>query len=219
MAKTWQGMFVWQVPYGIMRSSTVKVTRGALFWRSEEAGVNMIKVEIDSIRVSLMSQQRIVILKDQESDRYLPIWIGPCEADAITVELQNVEVARPLTHDLLRSVISAMGASVEHIIVSDLRNDVFYARVVIHQNGQRLEIDSRPSDAIALAVRVKVPIFVADEVMDRAAITPENEVEAEGPVSPSEAPTLPEGTPEVFKDFVDSLDMDDLGDSDTEEQE
>jgi bifunctional DNase/RNase len=180
----------------------------------------MIRVEIDSVRVSLMSQQRIVILKDTESDRYLPIWIGPCEADAITVELQNVEVARPLTHDLLRSVISAMGANVDHIVVSDLRNDVFYARVVIHQNGQRLEIDSRPSDAIALAVRVKVPIFVSDEVMDRAAITPEDEVEAEGPVLPSpEEPTLPDGTPEAFKDFVDSLNMDDLGDLDNEEQE
>lgn len=179
----------------------------------------MVRVEIDSIRVSLMSQQRIVILKDAESDRYLPIWIGPCEADAITVELQNVEVARPLTHDLLRSVISAMGATVEHIVVSDLRNDVFYARVIIHQNGQRLEIDSRPSDAIALAVRVKVPIFVDESVMDRAAITPENEVETEGP-GPSPETSAPEEDEklEIFRDFVDSLNMDDLDESDDESQ-
>ena len=97
----------------------------------------MIEVTIDSIRVSLMSQHRIVILKDTESDRYLPIWIGPCEADAITVELQEVEVSRPLTHDLLKSMISQMGAEVVQIVINELRNDVFYARIVLNQNGRR----------------------------------------------------------------------------------
>ena len=142
----------------------------------------MVKVSIDSIRVSLMSQQRIVILKDTESDRYLPIWIGPCEADAITVELQEVEVARPLTHDLLKSVITDMGAEVAYITVNELRSDVFYARVVINANGKQLEVDSRPSDAIALAVRTSAPIYVDESVMDKAAIRPEDEVEGEGEV-------------------------------------
>jgi bifunctional DNase/RNase len=168
----------------------------------------MIEVTIDSIRVSLMSQHRIVILKDVRSDRYLPIWIGPCEADAITVELQEVEVSRPLTHDLLKSVVTELGAEIVHIVISDLRNDVFYARIVADQNGRRLEIDSRPSDAIALAVRVHVPIYVEETVMERAANTPEQEVdgEATGGETPDERLS-------IFKDFVDTLDMDDLDDS------
>jgi bifunctional DNase/RNase len=118
----------------------------------------MVEVTIDSIRVSLMSQHRVVILKDVDSDRYLPIWIGPCEADAITVTLQEMEVSRPLTHDLLKNVIGEMGGEVEYIVISDLRNDVFYARIVMGAGGKRLEIDSRPSDALALAARLHVPV-------------------------------------------------------------
>ncbi len=169
----------------------------------------MIEVTIDSIRVSLMSQHRIVILKDSQSDRYLPIWIGPCEADAITVELQEVEVSRPLTHDLLKSMITEMGAEVEQIVINDLRNDVFYARIVVNLNGRRLEIDSRPSDAIALAVRVRVPIFVEESVMERAANTPEQEVDSD----PQTNSDTPDDRLSIFKDFVDTLDLDDLDDS------
>ena len=165
----------------------------------------MIEVTIDSIRVSLMSQHRIVILKDTESDRYLPIWIGPCEADAITVELQEVEVSRPLTHDLLKSMISQMGAEVVQIVINELRNDVFYARIVLNQNGRRMEIDSRPSDAIALAVRVHVPIFVDESVMEKAANTPEQEVDGEAANTET-----PDERLSIFKDFVDTLDLDDL---------
>ncbi|RMF29104.1 MAG: bifunctional nuclease family protein [Chloroflexi bacterium] len=159
----------------------------------------MVEVTIDSIRVSLMSQHRVVILKDVDSERYLPIWIGPCEADAITIELQGVEVARPLTHDLLKSVITEMGGRVSHVLVNDLRNDTFYARIVMDVNGQRLEIDSRPSDAIALAVRVNAPIFVDEAVMEQASIVPEEGAEEE------------EADLSVFEDFVDTLDLDDLG--------
>lgn len=168
----------------------------------------MVEVIIDSIRVSLMSQHRVVILKDTTSDRYLPIWIGPPEADAITVELQQVEVARPLTHDLLKAAILALGGKVKYIMVNNLEDDIFYARIVIDQNGQELEIDSRPSDAIALAVRVQVPIFVAEKVMD-IAITPDEDVELSG-VLPS--PEASDDKLSLFKDFVDSLDMDDLDD-------
>ena len=139
----------------------------------------MIEVTIDSIRVSLMSKDRIIVLKDTHEDRYLPIWIGPFEADAITAELQDIQQQRPLTHDLLRSVIEEMGGQIVHILVNDLRNDVFYARILIDFNGERLEVDSRPSDAIAVAIRAKAPIFVSELVMERASIQPESSVEHE----------------------------------------
>ena len=125
----------------------------------------MVEVTIDSIRVSLMTQHRVVVLKETDTDRYLPIWIGPFEADAITIQLQGVQVPRPLTHDLLKSFIREMGVKVSHVLVNELRNDTFFARIVMDVNGKSMEIDSRPSDAIALAVRVGAPIFVAEQVM------------------------------------------------------
>lgn len=170
----------------------------------------MIEVVIDSIRVSLMSQYRVVILKDTSSDRYLPIWIGPCEADAITIELQEMPPQRPLTHDLLKSAIQELGGQIIHILISDLRSDVYYARIVVEVNGRPLEIDSRPSDAIALAVRARTPIFVSETVMDRAAIHPEEDVNITAPTTP--AKTEDEERLSAFKDFVNSLDLDDLDD-------
>ncbi len=171
----------------------------------------MIEVVIDSIRVSLTSQYRIVILKDSQSDRYLPIWIGPCEADAITVELQEMPPQRPLTHDLLKSVITEMGGNIVHILITDLRNDVYYARVVVDLAGRQVEIDSRPSDAIALAVRAKVPIFVAEMVMERHGVEPEEDVteSAAGGREEGEPPSL-----SAFADFVNSLDIDEIDDED-----
>lgn len=167
----------------------------------------MIEVIIDSIRVSLMTQDRLVILKDLTVDRYLPIWIGPCEADAITTELQQTPPKRPLTHDLLKSTIRELGGRVIHILINELRNDVYYARILIDTADRQVEIDSRPSDAIALAVRVKSPIFVADSVMDKAAIMEEPDIE-------NEAGAADEDRLSAFADFVDSLDLDDLEDSD-----
>lgn len=172
----------------------------------------MIEVVIDSIRVSLMSQERIVVLKDINDDKYLPIWIGPCEADAITLELQEQPSKRPLTHDLLKTTIRELGGRVVQILISDLQQDIYYARILVDLGDRQIEIDSRPSDAIALAVRVKAPIYVAEAVMD-VAITKEVDIEDElngGPV---------EGEPDskrlsAFADFVDSLDLDDLEDSD-----
>ena len=165
----------------------------------------MIQVTVDSIRASLMSQHRVVILKDVDSERYLPIWIGPFEAEAITLELQQVELARPLTHDLLKAVITAMGARVSHVLVNDLRDDTFYARIVLDNNGQPLEIDSRPSDSIALAVRAQAPIFVAESVMERVAITPDE----------GTSPSSDEGKLSAFHDFVDTLDLDVLGEGES----
>jgi len=130
----------------------------------------MIEMLIDSIRVSLMNYQRVVILKEKMAERYLPIWIGPAEADAIAVKLQDVNVPRPLTHDLLSSVIDNLGANVNSIIVNDLKNDTFYAKIVLNVDGGVIEVDSRPSDALALAVRVEAPIYVEETVLDKAGI-------------------------------------------------
>ena len=163
----------------------------------------MVEVTIDSIRVSLMTQHRVVVLKESDTDRYLPIWIGPFEADAITIQLQGVQVPRPLTHDLLKSFIRELGISVSHVLVSELRNDTFFARIIVDINGSSKEIDSRPSDAIALAVRVGAPISVAEQVMDLASITPEEEIDIEEATTPEEAENLA-----PFRDFVESLDLD-----------
>jgi bifunctional DNase/RNase len=164
---------------------------------------------IESIRVSLMNYQRVVILKEKASDRYLPIWIGPAEADAIAVQLQDVSVPRPLTHDLLRSVIDTLGAHVNHILVNDLSNDTFYARIVLDVNGGTLEIDSRPSDAIALAVRAQVPIYADESVLAKAGVLLDGEnaekVEQPTKVDPAEIERM-----SAFKDFIESLDLDDF---------
>ncbi len=131
----------------------------------------MIEMNIDSIRVSLMNYQRVVILKEKSAERYLPIWIGPAEADAIAVKLQGANVPRPLTHDLLRSVIDSLGATVKFILVNDLRSDTFYAKIVLNVDCKQIEIESRPSDALALAVRAEVPIYADEAVLEKAAIT------------------------------------------------
>lgn len=176
----------------------------------------MIKVFIDSIRVSLMSQLRVVILKDPLSGRYLPIFIGPCEAEAIAMKLQNVNMERPMTHDLLKSMIAELGGEVQHIVVNDLRNDTFYAQIVVEQDGQTREIDSRPSDAIALSVRLDVPIYVAETVMDRASITADEDIESTTDEEAPSEPAKPTGEAakklSLFEDFVESLDLDDLED-------
>jgi bifunctional DNase/RNase len=137
----------------------------------------MIEVAIDSIRISLVSQHRIVMLKDIDSEQQLAIWIGPYEAEAITIELQNTEVARPLTHDLLRNVIEELGGTVSHILINDLRNQVFHATLFVDVEGDVKEIDCRPSDSIALAVRAKAPIFVEEHVMEAAGILPEPDMQ------------------------------------------
>jgi bifunctional DNase/RNase len=147
-----------------------------------------------------------VVLKEIDNERQLPIWIGPYEADAITIELQDMEVARPVTHDLLKNVIVTLGGKVSHVLIKALNDGVFFASLFIDINGELKEIDSRSSDAIALAVRVKVPIFVEEAVMDEVGVLPEPDILEE------EAPAK-EGDPEVldvFSDFVDTLDFEDF---------
>jgi len=185
----------------------------------------MMELVIDSIRVSLLNHQRVVILKQKEIERYLPIWIGPPEADAIAVRLQEVSVPRPLTHDLLHNSIKDLGGVIDHIVVSSMENDTYYATIVVQRDDKTVEIDARPSDALALAVRAGVQIFAAPEVMDKCGVRLDKESglatvggnatgltapparEAGGPVGAEEAEKL-----SVFADFIESLD---LGDMDT----
>jgi len=184
----------------------------------------MVEVVIDSVRVSLTNQQRIVVLRESEADRYLPIWIGPYEAEAITIALQEVEVARPQTHDLLKNVFNALNVHLLRVEVISLRDEVFYGNIVVNANGRILEIDSRPSDALALAVRAHVPILVSKEVMDGAGIIPEQDVqqsaESQGQAAPLSPPPPPEPGEErlsVFEDFLENLNLGDISDSGDED--
>lgn len=180
---------------------------------------DMVEVVIDSIRVSLMSQQRIVILREKNAERYLPIWIGIYEAESITIALQEVEVARPLTHDLLKNIFAELNARIVQVEVVALRDDTFYGNIVAEVDGRTLNIDSRPSDALAIAVRAHVPILVDQTVMDSAGITPEEDLQEEGDEIKGEEGQEGEGGEErlsVFKDFLEGLDLEDM---DNEEDE
>jgi bifunctional DNase/RNase len=175
----------------------------------------LVEMVVESVRVNLQTYQRVVVLKEKASDRYLPIWIGNNEADAIVIQLQNVPVPRPQTHDLLKQVISQLGAKVSHVIVTDLNDDVFYARINVELDGRSVEIDSRPSDAIALAVRLQAPIFAEEAVLDKAGVALDAETE-EGAEMKTKgegaSPTAePERLPEAFREFISTLDLDDLG--------
>ena len=175
---------------------------------------------VDSIRVSLMNYQRVVILKEKETSRYLPIWIGASEADAIAVKLQGTSVLRPLTHDLMQSVIDALGGKVNSIIVSDLQKDVFFAKIVINRDGEQVEIDSRPSDAIALAVRAQVPIYAEEDVLNRGGVWLDKET-GKPVTGDAEQPSNPEGKQVIdeemkkkasaFYDYINKIDLDDFG--------
>ncbi len=187
----------------------------------------MIEVFIDSVRVNLMSPQRLVILRESNGERYLPIWVGPYEAEAITVALQEVEMMRPLTHDLIRSILNTFNARITRIEIVSLREDIFFSNIIADQDGQEISIDSRPSDAIALAVRARVPIRVHESVMDAASIVPEKDVSSEGAPGPRSGKERAVSSPpaeinserlDVFKDFLDKLDLDNLNDTPPDKQ-
>lgn len=183
----------------------------------------MVDVVIDSIRVSLMSQQRIVILREVNAERYLPIWIGVYEAEAITLSLQEVEVARPLTWDLLKNVFTALNARIVCVEVVALKDDTFYGNIVVEVDSRTMNIDSRPSDALALAVRAHVPIRVARSIMDMAGITPEEDLREKAAQKPEKAlePTTDDSEERlsVFEDFFEKLDLDDMDKGDEEDEE
>jgi bifunctional DNase/RNase len=171
-------------------------------WRSELVKRGFTEMQVDSIRVHMPSGQHVVILKDKAAERYLPIWIGIYEANAIALKITGITPERPITHDLMTNIFKDLGAKVTGVEVSSLASDVFYARIFLAVDGRSLDVDARPSDAIALAVRAEVPILVSEEVLEKAGVTPENEND-EG----SEA--TPEAT--IFKELVNSMELPDLG--------
>ena len=192
----------------------------------------MVEVVIDSVRVSLTNQQRIVVLREVNAERYLSIWIGPYEAEAITIALQEIEVARPQTHDLLKNMMSQLNAKLLRVEVVNLKEDVFFGNLVVEFNGQTLNVDSRPSDAMALAVRAHVPILISKEVMEAAGLVPDQDLQNQQPPEPP-APLAPSTPPapspaeeadaeqrlSVFEDFLQNLDMDDLSNPPDEDDE
>ena len=156
----------------------------------------MVEVVIDSIRVSLMSQQRIVILREIDNERYLPIWIGTPEATAIALALEGIETARPLTHDLMKTMLDALGADVERVDVMSLEEGTFFADLVIEAEGEEVTISSRPSDAIALATRSGSPVFAAKTLLEEAGVEIHDDSE--------------EAEIERFKEFLDDVTPEDF---------
>jgi bifunctional DNase/RNase len=171
----------------------------------------MVEVVIDSIRVSLMNQQRIVILREVNQERYLAIWVGVYEAEHLTIALQDVKVSRPLTYNLFTSILESLNARILQVEIVALREETYFGNIVIEANGEVINIDSRPSDAINLAARLNVPILVSREVMDAAGIIPEeDEVEEEAGIAEVENVAAPsEERLSVFEDFLEQLNIDD----------
>ena len=154
----------------------------------------LVRCIVESVRINLANNSRVVILKDSKIERYLLIWIGETESYAIASELQGAHYERPLTHDLLYTIVGRLGAEVTEIMINNLEGDVFYALITLQQGGTTLQIDARPSDAIALAVRAGAPIYVEEDVLSQAALT----------VSPTPEEEDKLG---VFRDFVNQLDF------------
>lgn len=172
----------------------------------------MIEVEIDSVRVSLTNQQRIVILKEKDEERYLPIWIGLYEAEAITIALQNIQVARPQTHDLLKTLIQSLNGQLVQVEITSLSDDVFYGNLILEVDGMKSQVDCRPSDALALAARTKVPIYIAESVMHQAGIIPEEDVTE----LDNEEQVGSDEDLDVFENFLQSIDLTDTDKNETD---
>ena len=169
----------------------------------------MIEMTVESVRINLQTSQRVVILKAMKQERYLFIWIAHGEAYAIAIELQGTSSPRPLTHDLLKNVIQELGAKIVSIVISDLIDDIFHARIILDVAGRHVEIDSRPSDAIALAVRARVPIYVEESVLERAGVALETNEEPTiaKPESRKEKDASGSDNLAAYRDFINSLDV------------
>ena len=168
----------------------------------------MIEMTVESVRINLQTTQRVVILKATKQERYLLIWIAQPEAYAIAIELQGTSSPRPLTHDLLKNVINDLGANIVSVVISDLVDDIFYARIILDVAGRHVEVDSRPSDAIALAVRAKSPIYVEESVLERAGVALETGDEVIAPSADSRKEREAENDNlDAYRDFINSLDV------------
>jgi bifunctional DNase/RNase len=154
-----------------------------------------IEMTIKGLMIDPLTSTRIVVLQDREGQRVLPIWVGLCEANAIAVQIENSTMPRPMTHDLLKNVIEDLHAQVERIVVSDLKENTFFALIHLRVQGEPVAVDARPSDAIALALRTRSPIFVEDHVIEHAR-----------QVEPSQ-----DSETERLQKWLESLDPEDLG--------
>jgi len=174
----------------------------------------LVEMVVESVRVHMLSSRHVVILKEVDRDRYLPIWIGPWEASAIAMKLQGLTPERPMTHDLFATTLDELGVRIDRVVISNLAEETFHALLFLERGGQTVEVDSRPSDALALAVRGGVPIFAAEAVLDQAAlgadsgITGEDDEEGEGMTLDSTGEKIVDPRLDVFRDFVNSLDVD-----------
>jgi len=130
----------------------------------------MVEVKVVKVAIDVNSKMPVIVLKEKKGEKTLPIWIGLFEAQAIALALENVKPPRPLTHDLAKLLIEKLEGKVDRVVISDLVNNTFYARILIRRNGENLQVDSRPSDAIALALRLKVPIFIDEAVLNKVAV-------------------------------------------------
>jgi uncharacterized protein len=175
----------------------------------------LVEMVVESVRVHMLSSRHVVILKETEQDRYLPIWIGPWEASAIAMKLQGLTPDRPLTHDLFASALEGLGVRVDRVVISALAEETYHARLHLERDGRIFEIDSRPSDALALAVRTGGRIFASEQVLEQAALGAENggdedasEVDPEGTPLEQTGERIVDPRLDVFRDFVNSLDVD-----------
>lgn len=178
----------------------------------------LVEMVVESVRVHMLSSRHVVILKgsDGERERYLPIWIGPWEASAIAMRLQGLTPERPLTHDLFATALETVGARVERVVISDLDEETFHARILIDHDGRTAEVDARPSDALALAVRVGSPIFCSAKVLEQASLGRDagigEDVEGgEASALESTGGMMVDPRLDVFRDFVNSLEVDPEG--------
>jgi hypothetical protein len=139
--------------------------------------MDVIEMSVDSIRVHMPSGQHVVVLKQKDSERFLPIWVGMAEANAIALKITGIKPDRPQPHDLMVNMLTLLDVTVRRVVVSELRDDTFHARIIGERAGQEVIFDARPSDAIAVAVRVESPIYVDEEVLDQAGVLPDNHAE------------------------------------------
>ena len=173
----------------------------------------LVEMVVESVRVHMLSSRHVVILKETDQDRYLPIWIGPWEASAIAMKLQGLTADRPLTHDLFASALDSLGVRVDRVVISTLAEETYHARLHLERDGTTFEIDSRPSDALALAVRTGGRIFASESVLEQAALGgdgsgEDGEAGAEGAALESTGERIVDPRLDIFRDFVNSLDVD-----------
>jgi uncharacterized protein len=169
---------------------------------------DLVEMTVDSIRVHVPSNQHVVILKQKDTEKYLPIWIGKAEANSIALKITGITPERPFTHDLVVNLLGAIDVNIDRVVVSSLANEVFYARIVAHLNGRSIEVDARPSDAIAVAVRVGASIFVAEDILERAGLTEFENGPEHGEDSEDDEPS--EERIEQIREWVNTLDLPDL---------